>query len=88
MEVERVFDQTRHAAFEVRSDRYTMVNLFASVRPFGGVRPVSGTRSANNLFDMEARRDASVLKDSAPLANRHLPVSVRGGLVTHGFDRW
>ncbi len=76
-EVERVFAQNRIAAFETRTDGYTLVNLSASVRPFGEARPLSLVLSANNLFDVDARRHASFLKDFAPLAGRDLRVSVR-----------
>jgi iron complex outermembrane receptor protein len=35
------------------------------------------TVSANNIFDVEARRHASVLKDYAPLAGRDIRVTAR-----------
>ena len=76
-EVERVFEQTRIAAFETPTDGYTMVNLTANVRPWGEARPLSFALSANNLFDVDARRHASFLKDFAPLAGRDLRVSAR-----------
>ncbi len=38
---------------------------------------VSLTLAANNIFDVEARRHASVLKDFAPLAGRDIRVSAR-----------
>jgi iron complex outermembrane receptor protein len=38
---------------------------------------VSLTLSANNIFDVDARRHASFLKDYAPLAGRDLRVSAR-----------
>ncbi len=76
-EVERVFDQDRIADFETPTDGYTMVNLSANVRPFGKTRSLSFALSANNLFDVDARRHASFLKDFAPLAGRDLRVSAR-----------
>ena len=76
-EVERVFQQDRIATFETPTDGYTMVNLTANVRPWGVTRPLSFALSANNLFDVDARRHASFLKDFAPLAGRDLRVSAR-----------
>jgi len=35
--------------------------------------------SANNIFDVNARRHASCLKDYAPLAGRDVRVSLRFG---------
>ena len=54
-----------------------MTNLSLTVRPWGEIRPVSFILSANNIFDVDARRHASVLKDYAPLAGRDLRVTAR-----------
>jgi len=56
---------------------YTMVNLSAAWRPWGEDRPLSFTLSANNLFDVVARRHASFLKDYAPLAGRDIRLTAR-----------
>jgi iron complex outermembrane recepter protein len=75
IEVEWVDDQARTAAFETATDGYTMVNASLDFHPFG-----PGTSlifSANNLFDVTARRHASFLKDYAPLAGRDLRVTAR-----------
>lgn len=77
VEVERVFEQDRIAAFETPTDGYTMVNASLALRPFGRGKGVSLTLAANNIFDVEARRHASVLKDFAPLAGRDIRVSAR-----------
>ena len=37
----------------------------------------AATLSANNLFDVEARRHASLLKDYAPLSGRDIRLTVR-----------
>ena len=39
---------------------------------WGTLNPTTLTLSANNIFDVDARRHASVLKDFAPLAGRDL----------------
>lgn len=76
-EVERVATQTRTAAFETATPGYTMVNLELHWRPSGNDSPLSLVLSANNLFDVEARRHASYLKDYAPLAGRDIRLTVR-----------
>ena len=62
--------EDRVAAFETVTPGYTMVNANLAWRPWGTARPVSIYLSANNLFNVEARRHASFLKDYAPLAGR------------------
>ena len=76
-EVERVTAQGRISAFETPTKGYTLVNLEANIRPFGADRPLSLALSASNLFDVDARRHASVLKDFAPLGGRDLRISAR-----------
>ncbi|WP_184474767.1 TonB-dependent receptor [Rhizorhapis suberifaciens] len=76
LEVEHVFDQKRIAVNETPTDDYTLVNASLSFKPMAG----NGTTivlSANNIFDVEARRHASFLKDYAPLAGRDLRLSTR-----------
>ena len=80
VEVEHVFPQNRLAAFETRTDDYTMVNASASISPFGKDSKTSLLLSANNLFDVVARRHSSFLKDFAPLAGRDIRVTLRFGL--------
>jgi iron complex outermembrane receptor protein len=77
LEVEWVGDQRRIAAFETSTDGYTMVNASLAFRPFGAANRSSIVLSANNIFDVDARRHASFLKDYAPLAGRDLRVSAR-----------
>ena len=76
-EIEWVDDQNRISAFETTTDGYTMVNAEVNVRPWGVARPVSFALSANNIFDVDARRHASFLKDFAPLAGRDLRITAR-----------
>lgn len=79
LEAEHVFEQDRVAAFETPTDDYTVVNASLALRPWGD-RRTTLLLAANNLFDVEARRHASVLKDFAPLAGRDLRVTLRVGL--------
>lgn len=77
VEVEWVDDQNRVAAFETPTKGYTMVNSSLSVKPLGADSRVDLTLSANNIFDVVARRHASFLKDYAPLAGRDIRIGVR-----------
>ncbi len=79
IEVEHVFDQDRTAAFETRTPGYTMVNASFSLKPFGDEKTTL-VLSANNLFDVNARRHSSFLKDFAPLAGRDLRATLRFGI--------
>ncbi len=77
VEVEWVNGQSRIAAFETPTKGYSMVNASLGFTPFDGDDTTSITLSANNIFDVAARRHASVLKDYAPLAGRDLRVTLR-----------
>ncbi len=80
LEVEHVFDQNRIAAFETQTNDYTMVNASIGFSPFGKDNKTSILLSANNIFDVVARRHASFLKDFAPLAGRDFRATLRFGL--------
>ncbi len=77
IEVEHVTGQDRVAAFETTTPGYTMVNASLNLHPFGETNGSTITLSANNIFDVTARRHASVLKDYAPLAGRDLRITAR-----------
>ena len=77
VELERVSGQKRVAAFETTTPGYTMTNASLAWRPWGKDKQISFTLSANNIFDVVARRHASFLKDFAPLPGRDIRVSVR-----------
>jgi iron complex outermembrane recepter protein len=76
-EVEHVYGQSRIAAFETSTPAYTVVSLSATWRPLGDEGPLSIIVSGNNLFDVDARRHASFLKDYAPLAGRDIRLTLR-----------
>lgn len=80
VEVEHVFPQSRIAPFETRTDAYTMVNATLGFSPFGSGSKTSVLLSANNIFDVVARRHSSFLKDFAPLAGRDIRLTLRFGL--------
>ncbi len=77
VEVEWVDGQDRIAAFETPTKSYTMVNGSLAIKPFGADSGIDVTLSANNIFDVVARRHASFLKDYAPLSGRDIRVGVR-----------
>ncbi|HUD91194.1 TonB-dependent receptor [Sphingobium sp.] len=79
-EVEHVFEQNRIAETETPTDGFTLVNASLSFKPFAGNDRTTLMLSANNIFDVEARRHASVLKDFAPLAGRDIRVTARFSL--------
>jgi iron complex outermembrane recepter protein len=78
VEVEHSFKQDRVAEFETETDAFTLVNASIGVRPWGsGPRKPEILVQANNIFDVDARRHASFLKDFAPLAGRDVRVTLR-----------
>ena len=76
-EIEHNFAQDRMAATETRTDGFTLVNASVSFKPFKGNDRTTISLSANNIFDVEARRHASFLKDYAPLAGRDIRLTAR-----------
>lgn len=77
VEVEWVADQDRTADFETRTDGHTMVNASVAWKPYGAANETNVILSANNIFDVEARRHASLTKGYVPLAGRDFRLSVR-----------
>ncbi len=77
-------DRRPEARRRVRNatEGYTLVNASLAFRPFGDDNPTSIVLSANNIFDVVARRHASFLKDYAPLAGRDFRISARLDFVT------
>lgn len=76
-EVEWSDDQTKTAPFETPTDGFTLVNATATWRPFGNNRNIAFIASANNIFDVVARRSASFTKDFVPLSGRDFRLSAR-----------
>jgi iron complex outermembrane recepter protein len=76
-EVEWSDAQTKTAPFETATDGFTLVNATATWRPFGSDRNVALIASANNIFDVVARRSASFTKDFVPMSGRDFRLSAR-----------
>lgn len=79
-EVEWNDSQKRTADFETSARSFTLVNAELNIRPWGNDRPLSFALSANNIFDVDARRQASFLKDFAPLAGRDFRITARASI--------
>lgn len=79
VEAEHVFKQDRVTGFETVTPAYTLVNASASFKPLGNSK-FNLILSANNIFDVVARRHSSFLKDFAPLAGRDIRVTARFSL--------
>ena len=77
VEVEHVTPQNRVASFETRTDDFTLVNGSVSFKPFGRDSETTLIVSANNIFDVDARRHASFTKDYVPLSGRDIRVAAR-----------
>lgn len=77
LEVERSFAQRRNAPGETETDGFTLVNASLDWRPLRDRPEVSFGLAANNLFDVNARRHSSLLKDYAPLAGRDFRLTAR-----------
>ncbi|RXR30048.1 TonB-dependent receptor [Sphingobium fluviale] len=78
-EAEHSFAQKRVNARETETGAFTLVNASVTWRPVPNNRATSVTLSANNIFDVTARRHASYLKDYAPLGGRDVRVTARVG---------
>ncbi len=76
-EVEWSRAQSRVAAFENAVPGFTLVNLSLDWHPFGEAGPLTLLLSANNLFDVDARRATSFTRDFVPLAGRDLRVTAK-----------
>lgn len=80
VEVEWADKARRLAVFETPTDSYTMVNASLTLRPFTDRPDTTLSLTAHNIFDVDARRHASYLKDFAPLAGRDIRVTARFGI--------
>jgi iron complex outermembrane receptor protein len=77
LEVEHVTRQDRVAPLETPTPAYTLVNASVSFTPLKEHKSLNITLAANNIFDVDARRHASFLKDYAPLGGRDIRLSAR-----------
>jgi iron complex outermembrane receptor protein len=76
VEVEHDFAHTSTAPLELPTDGFTLVNASLDWHPFEDRRDLTLSLAANNLFDVDARRSTSLLKDYAPLAGRDVRLTL------------
>ena len=76
-EVEWAAKQNRVAAFETETAGHTVANASLSWKFLGSKSESVIILSADNIFDVEARRHASFTKDFVPMAGRDIRVGVR-----------
>ena len=79
VELEHVWSQHLVAPEETPTPGYTMVNASIDWHPIAANPDLTLSLTANNLFDVNARRHSSDLKDFAPLAGRDIRLSARVG---------
>jgi len=79
VEVERVSAQDRTAPNETSTRGFTLVNASIDYHPFAANPELTLSLQGNNLFDVDARRHSSVLKDYAPLTGRDIRLTARIG---------
>ena len=76
-EVEWNERQDRVAQFEEPVPGFTLVNLSADWHPWGEDGPLTLILSADNIFDVDARRAASFTRDFVPLPGRDIRIAAR-----------
>jgi iron complex outermembrane receptor protein len=76
IEVEHDFAHTSTAPLELPTAAFTLVNASLDWHPFADRPDLALSLAGNNLFDVEARRSTSLLKDYAPLAGRDVRLSL------------
>ncbi|MEO5973296.1 MAG: TonB-dependent receptor [Sphingomicrobium sp.] len=79
IEIEHAFAQNRTAPLETDTPGYTLLGATIDWHPLLKQPELSVSLSANNLFDVVARRHSSLLKDYAPLAGRDIRLTARLG---------
>ena len=77
VEVERAFAHNRTAPIEADTSGYTMVNASLDWHPLVENPDLTLSLQGNNLFDVEARRSTSQLKDFAPITGRDIRLTAR-----------
>jgi iron complex outermembrane receptor protein len=76
IEVEHDFAHISTAPLELPTAGFTLVNASLDWHPFADRPDLTLSVAGNNLFDVEARRSTSLLKDYAPLAGRDVRLSL------------
>ena len=77
IEIENDFAHNRTAPVETDTAGFTLVNASFDYHPFAANPELTLSLQGNNLFDVDARRSTSILKDYEPLAGRDIRLSAR-----------
>jgi iron complex outermembrane receptor protein len=77
LELEHDWAHNRTAPIETDTPGFTLVNASLDWHPFAANPELTLSLQGNNLFDVDARRSTSILKDFAPLAGRDIRVNAR-----------
>jgi iron complex outermembrane receptor protein len=80
LEVEHDFVHNSVAPLELPTSGFTLINARVDWHPFSDRPDVTLSLAGNNLFDVEARRSTSLLKDYAPLAGRDVRLTLNLGI--------
>ena len=75
-ELDYAAEQNRIDSFEIPTDDYALVNLFATWRAPVSTQDVRLSVSVLNLFDDDARQHTSFLKDTVPLPGRNFRFAI------------
>ena len=75
-ELDYAAEQNKIEVFEIPTDDYALVNLFATWRAPAGTQDVRLSLSVLNLLDDDARQHTSFLKDTVPLPGRNVRFSI------------
>lgn len=76
VEVEHDFAQRSTAPLELPTAGFTLVNASLAWRPLADRPDLTLSLAGDNLFDVDARRSTSLLKDYAPLAGRDVRLTL------------
>jgi iron complex outermembrane receptor protein len=80
LDVEHDWSHGRVAPLETRTPGFTLVNASVEWQPLRERPDLTLGLAVNNIFDVEARRSTSLLKDYAPLAGRDIRLTARFAL--------
>ena len=75
-ELDYAAEQNKTETFEIPTDDFALVNLFATWRAPAGTQDVRLSLSVLNLLDDDARQHTSFLKDTVPLPGRNVRFSI------------
>lgn len=77
LELQQVFHQKQTAPNELETNGFTQINLGLVYKLNSPVHQISFFAKANNLFNVEARNHASLLKDLSQIGGRNISLGVR-----------